>query len=259
MDWTFEPESRIAALPAPLRYPALLLRNLGVRPRPRYVYESDGLATTHFSPFLSDPSFSALYDEMAAEWYTDYVVDVRWRMWLLTSFARQCAGLAGNFAEFGVYRGGCAFMTLATTRPDPRRQLYLFDTFEGIPGAHLTASESAFGLAGRLADTSAQYVEKRLERWRGRFQICAGDVFETLPAVDTGPLAFIHVDLNASAPTLHVLEYAYPRLVPGAIAVFDDYGQAGGADQRTVIDVFFRDQSEEVIVLPTSQAIVIKH
>lgn len=258
MDWTIQADSRIAGLPAPLRFPALALRNIGVRPRPRYVYESDGLATTHFSPFLSDPAFNALYDEMAATWYVDHHADVRWRMWLLTRLARQCEGLAGDFAEFGVYRGGCAFMVLATT-DCTGRTLRLFDTFEGIPGDQLTDDEAAFGLAGRLADTSVTYVEQVLERWRGQFTLYPGDVFDTLAATDTGPLAFIHVDLNASAPTLRVLEYAYPRLVPGAIAVFDDYGQSGGGDQRLVIDDFFESTPEEVIVLPTSQAIVIKH
>jgi hypothetical protein len=258
VDWTVKRDSRIGRLPAPLRYPALLARNLGVRPQPPYVYENDGIATVHHSPFLADREFGALYDEMASDWFVGYHADVRWRMWLLTRFARQCAGLGGDFAEFGVYRGGCAFMVLATARLEPGRKLYLFDTFEGIPEMQLTEHERSLHIGGELNDTSPEYVDRLLERWRGSYEVCPGDVFETFPATQTGPLAFMHVDLNASAPTLHVLEHAYERLIPGSVTVFDDYGQAGGADQREVIDGFYAGRPEEVIALPTSQGFVIK-
>lgn len=83
-------------------------------------------------------------------------------MWLVVRFARQCVHLGGSFAEFGTYRGGNAFMILALT--DVRR-LHLFDTFKGIPQERLTPYEVERGMAGHLSDTSAEYVEKRLERW----------------------------------------------------------------------------------------------
>jgi hypothetical protein len=254
-------DSRPRRLPRSLRQPAAYaIRRLGWRPRPRYAYEADGLATVHFSPFVEDQRFAALYEEMASEWFVGYYADVRWRMWLLTRLARQCERLDGNFAEFGVYRGGCAFMMLATTAPSPPRKLYLFDTFAGIPETHLAERERSLGLAGRHADTSVRYVEQRLGRWPERFEICAGDVFETLPTIETGPLAFAHVDLNTSAPTQRVLEYLYPRLVTGAIIVFDDYGYGWEdcVDERRTIDGFFSDRPESVVALPTGQSFVIK-
>jgi O-methyltransferase len=258
VDWTVVPGSRISRLPAPLRYPALAVRNLGVRPRQPWLYESDGLATTHHSPFLEDREWARLYDEMAADWFTAYRADVRWRMWLLTTMARQAQALEGNFAEFGVYRGGCAFMILATTEHREGRRFFLFDTFAGIPDTHLTEEESSWGIAGMHADTSAAHVERFLGRWEGRFETCPGDVFETLGEVDTGPLSLAHIDLNSGAATKHVLEYVYPRLVAGGVVVFDDYGQSGGAPQREVIDAFFAGRTEQVVVLPTGQAMAIK-
>jgi Macrocin-O-methyltransferase (TylF) len=261
MDMPIDTNSRLARLPRPLRAPAArAIRTFGWHPRPRYAYEADGLATVHFSPFMEDREFSILYEDMAAEWFVGYHADVRWRMWLLTRFARQCEHLSGNFAEFGVYRGGCAFMVLATTRPDPDRTLYLFDTFAGIPDIHLAERERSIGLAGLHADTSVQYVEQRLQRWRGRFEVRPGDVFETLTVAETGPLAFAHVDLNTSAPTRHVLEYVYPRLVPGAIVVFDDYGYGWQdcEDERIAIEAFCAGKAESVIALPTGQGCLIK-
>src|SRR5687768_230403 len=101
MDWTVYPDTPISRLPGPLRYPALLLRNIlwflrrswRRKPEPAptgpawdFVYEADGLATVYYSPFQHDPEWSAAYDEMASEWYLDTPgMDIRWRMWILTS------------------------------------------------------------------------------------------------------------------------------------------------------------------------------
>jgi O-methyltransferase len=225
---------------------------------PNWSFNADGLATVHFSPFVADPGWSRLYDEMARQWFQDEVVDARWRMWLLTRFARQARHLDGNFAEYGTYRGGCAWMLLSTAELDDTRRLHLFDTFEGIPETNLSESERAAHFGGRLADTTADYVRGLLSRWDPIAQVHAGDVFDTVPAVDTGPLAFVHVDLNAAAPTRHVLEHAYERLVTGGIVVFDDYGFGGYEEQRREIDGFVRDRPEDVIALPTGQALLIK-
>ncbi|HEX8242404.1 MAG TPA: TylF/MycF/NovP-related O-methyltransferase [Longimicrobium sp.] len=266
MDMAVHEGSRIARLPAFLRRPALIVRNLraSLAPAPapparRFRFEGDGLGTDHFSPFVDDAEFTALYESMKREWFVDADVgDVRWRMWLLTRCARQCSGLAGSFAEFGVYRAGCAFMILATRSIAPGQRFFLFDTFQGIPAQRLLPAESEHGFAGRWADTSAEYVRERLAPWRDALHLVPGDVFETLPRTETGPIAFSHVDLNAAAPTLAVLEYLYPRLVKGAMLVFDDYGFGGYEEQRRVVDEFFASRPEQVLATPAGPALVVK-
>jgi len=219
----------------------------------KWTYNADGMATVHLSPFLEDATFSTLYEEMAAEWFQHTRIEARWRVWLLTRFARSCQALDGSFAEFGTYRGGCAFMTLALTEVE---LFYLFDTFEGIPGDRLTDYEQR--MAGKLSDTSVEYIQQRLSRWTGRYELRPGDVFETLPQTETGPLSFVHMDLNAAAPTGLALEYAYPRLVAGGMMVFDDYGWLEYSDQRTVIEEFLSQHPDEVIALPTGQGLLVK-
>jgi hypothetical protein len=67
------------------------------------------------------------------------------------------------------------------------------------------------------------------------------------------------MDLNASAPTQVALEYAYPRLVPGGVIVFDDYGwNPVSFEQRDVIDEFCRSVPESLIALPSGQALLTK-
>jgi O-methyltransferase len=258
MDWTVYPESPISRLPRLLRPVALLVRNLVPSLGPQWTYKADGMATIHYSPFAEDPEFTRLYDEMVAEWYSDTERELRWRMWLLTRFALHARHLPGNFAEFGVYRGGCSRMVLATAGLDPARRLYLFDTYAGIPSDRLTATEREEGLAGKLADTSADYVAHLLSRWEPIPVICAGDVFETIPSTDTGELAFIHLDLNAAAPTRHVLEHVFDRVVPGGMVVLDDYGWSEYRDQRREIEDFLRGRPDTLVALPTGQAVLIK-
>ena len=101
---------------------------------------------------------------------------------------------------------------------------HLFDTFAGIPDGALTAREEEEGYAGRLADTSVEQVKQLLGPWREALVFHVGDVFETILEADIGDLSLVHMDLNASAPTKVALAFAYPRLVPGGVIVFDDYG-----------------------------------
>jgi hypothetical protein len=190
-------------------------------------------------------------------------LDRRWRLWTLVGLARQRAGFPqdspANFAEFGVYRGGCTFVILATTELAPEQRYYLFDTFEGVPAdGRLSETELERGLAGHLADTSTKEVLELLSPWRSRLELCEGNVFDTLEQVETGPLSLVHMDLNGAAATERALEYAYPRLVPGAIIVLDDYGLLKYDGQRRAVDGFFAEKPEQVVALPTAQGLLIK-
>jgi O-methyltransferase len=236
----------------------MLVRNLAPRESRGWSYDADGLATMHYSPFEGDPRFAQLYDEMAARWFTDEVVDARWRMWTLTRWARYARTVPGDYAEFGTYRGGCAWMVLSTADLPADRRFLLFDTFAGIPHDHLTPAEREADFGGRLADTSVEYVAGLLAPWGDVPQLVPGDVFETAATALPDTLAFAHIDLNASAPTIHALELVYERLSPSGVIVFDDYGWRGYEDQRARIDAFVARKPEEIVALPTGQALLLK-
>ncbi|MFT4037914.1 MAG: TylF/MycF/NovP-related O-methyltransferase [Thermomicrobiales bacterium] len=223
-----------------------------------FEYLSDGMATAHYSPFRDDAGFERAYQELIQWWWQGRALDVRWRMWIMTQCARQCAALPGAFVEFGVYRGGCAFMILDQAPLRKEQRFYLFDTYAGIPESNLTTAETDAGFGGRLADTSIAHVKSVLGRWPDTFDIVAGDVFDTLETVQTGPIAFCHLDLNASAPSLRALEYVYDRLLPSGMIVMDDYTQYEFADQRKIVDAFFQDRPEVPLALPTGQGLIVK-
>lgn len=252
--WRLSRGQAIVDLPAPLRPAARVVRDRIVDRI--FAYCADGMATAHYCPFMDDRAFESSYWEMSRGWSPG--ADVRWRMWLLTTLAKQCERLPGNFAEFGTWRGGCAYMILTCTSVPPGHRLFLFDTFSGIPADRLTAREREQGFANRLDDTSLEYVDELLSRWRPRYQLCPGDIFDTLGTVDVGALSFAHIDMNATAPSRLALEFTYERMTPGGIIAFDDYGWTSCEDQRLMIDEFFADLPEDAIALPTGQAWVIK-
>ena len=68
-------------------------------------------------------------------------------------------------------------------------------------------------------------------------------------------IVYLSIDLNSAKPTLASLEYFFPKLLPGGIILFDDYGQIGYSDTRKTIDEFFHDKPGILMKLPTSQAI----
>lgn len=241
-------------LPQPVRTAGGAARNrlLNAAVRRLYAWEGDGFATSHLSPFLHDEDWLRHYDQMRAGWL-DIPLDVRWRMWILTQAAKQSDDAGAGFAEFGTYRGGCAYMVLACTA---RSRMWLYDTFEGVPPQSIGAGEEF--LAGVYDNTTVDYVQQLLRPWSDRTEFVVGDVFETVPAHDPGPLSLVHMDLNAAAPTVHALEFAYERLVPGGFVVFDDYGQREFAQQRAALDDFFATRREEIIALPTGQGLVAK-
>ena len=259
LDLTVYPGSRIERLRPPFRVPALLLRGLVFRHgRPGFAYEGDGMATNHFAPFDADPVFDEHYRRLATFWEESTRTDIRWRLWVLTRMARVCRRVPGDYAEFGTFRGGCAYMILSTGELPADRRLLLFDTFRGIPDRRLTPRELAAGFAGSWAEgASAAGVAERLSAWSDQVDIREGDVFDTVPAADVGRLAFVHLDLNASAPTAHVLEHVFPLMTPGGVVVFDDYGQERYADQRAVVEDYFASRPEEVVALPTGQGFVV--
>jgi hypothetical protein len=219
-----------------------------------YLFQADGMASAHRGSFGEDERFLALYDNLTEE----YGQDVRWRMWILYRLARHAARLGGGFAEFGVYRGGFARIALGATEELGAPRMHLFDTFSGIPADGLTDRERDAGFAGRLADTSLPFVEERLARWRDRTVLVPGNLFATLGGVETGPLAFVSMDLNAAAPTTLALPYAYERLVRGGVILFDDYGWIGYEDQREVVDAFLAQRPEEPLELPSGQALLFR-
>jgi hypothetical protein len=156
-------------------------------------------------------------------------------------------GLPGALVECGVWRGGAAAMMAIANlaRGRERRQLHLFDSFEGMPAPRADVDgEAALVLmaANRSSGVNVAAQEEALDLIVGRSGYPAPSVFvhkgwfdETLPAARSslGPIAVLRVDGDWYASTRTVFEHLYDLVTPGGVVVIDDYGHFEGCRRAT--------------------------
>lgn len=159
--------------------------------------------------------------------------------------------IGGAFVECGLWRGG-SLMAAALTLIDAGatdRHLYGYDAFLGMPepgDADLDRHGRPIReqwLKLRRPDGSSDWcrsdraeVEATL-RSTGyppdRIHVVDGLVEDTLPDHAPDRIAWLRLDTDWYASTLHELEHLIPRMAPGGVLIIDDYGCWTGA-QRAV-------------------------
>lgn len=129
----------------------------------------------------------------------------------------------GVHTEFGVYKGES--LGFIANRIDS--VVYGFDSFQGLPDDwFFGVGKGAFSLGGE-----APHVDT-LQR---NFRLVVGPFTDSIPiflkAINK-PLAFMHVDCSLYASARDVLNGMADRIVPGTIAVFDEYFNYPGWQQH---------------------------
>ncbi|MFQ5872873.1 MAG: TylF/MycF/NovP-related O-methyltransferase [Dehalococcoidia bacterium] len=207
-------------------------------------------------PMVFSPWYGAEEFERAFRYVKHLPGTSRDRCYLLRSFLKQALELEGDVAECGVWKGKTAFL-LADAMAEKRgsKTLHLFDTFEGMPEPHPEKDRIPKGVFG---DTSLEEVQALV----GRFdflQFHKGELSRTLPTCQTDRFCFAHVDVDHYQPVLECCRFFYPRMVPGGVMAFDDYGFPSTPGAREAVDQFFWEHPETPIYLPSGQSIVIKY
>lgn len=169
-------------------------------------------------------------------------------------------GIDGALAECGVWRGGSVLAMVRTLQRCGAndRDIYLFDTFEGMT-------------APSELDVSS-YHEPALETWQRdqaagrqswdwffdpslynlgtvqqlllstgyppeRLHFVVGPVEQTLPEQAPDQIAVLRLDTDWYESTKHEMEHLYPRVSPGGVLIIDDYGHWDGA--KRAVDEYF--------------------
>jgi len=81
---------------------------------------------------------------------------------------------------------------------------------------------------------------------------------ETLAGVSGRQFRLVHIDVDIEQTTWDCLEFFYPRAVPGALLLFDDYGFHSCPGARKAVDAFLQGKPETLIELTTGQAVLAK-
>jgi O-methyltransferase len=160
----------------------------------------------------------------------------------------------GALVECGVWRGGSVMaMALTLLRLGAAdRDLYLFDTFSGMPGPGDRDESSpydGYSIHRRWKRAGANWNRVSADTVRSavestgyppeRIRLVPGRVEETLPRQAPERVALLRMDTDWHASTRHQLEHLYPRLSLGGVLIVDDYGHYAGA--RQAVEEYFAE------------------
>jgi O-methyltransferase len=134
----------------------------------------------------------------------------------------------GCFVEVGVHKGGTAWH-LAKCAEEQGREIYLFDTFTGIP----YKGEFDSHVVGDFSDTSLEEVQKIIPYAK----ITQGIFPQSAEGLDLPDVAFVHLDCDQYQSIKEAALFLSPKMVKGGIMWFDDYGCLEGAN-RAVDELF---------------------
>lgn len=166
----------------------------------------------------------------------------------------QRLGIPGSIVECGVWKGGSMMAAaLALLERGTRdRELYLFDTYEGMTkptdqDIHFTgtaaidsftkfqtdedrSSECAAGLS------EVKHAMRRTGYGESLVHYVKGKVEDTIPEQAPEKIALLRLDTDWYESTRHELEHLFPRLSVGGVLIIDDYGDWQGA--RRAVDEY---------------------
>jgi hypothetical protein len=116
----------------------------------------------------------------------------------------------GDILEFGVSSGESFLMFLERC---PARQVFGFDSWEGLPEQWWTRPKGTF------AAVPPQFTSSNGHLVKGWYNESVPPFFRDW----SGVIALLHIDCDLYSSTAIAFRYALPRCGPGSVVLFDEY------------------------------------
>jgi O-methyltransferase len=205
--------------------------------------------------FIDDSMFMDLYEKSRP-----YTMTTLERMYSLYQAVRYIVkyNIPGNFVECGVWRGGSSMMIALTLAKlgQTDRQIYLYDTFEGMSeptGDDVTFKGDAATILMKEAEANKEtsvWCLATLDDVKANMALTGypaenlhyvkGKVEDTIPAMlPQQNIALLRLDTDWYESTAHELEFLYPMLNHSGVLIIDDYGHWAGC--RRAVDEYFEN------------------
>ncbi|HEY2117084.1 MAG TPA: TylF/MycF/NovP-related O-methyltransferase [Candidatus Angelobacter sp.] len=166
-------------------------------------------------------------------------------------------GVPGAFVECGIWRGGCAAV-MGRAAEASGRQLWLFDSFEGMPEAssrdigdaaeelsHGRNSGAMVPVGSNVASLQevSEFLHRKMRIAENTIVIKKGWFQNTVPSAchEIGSIAMLRIDADWYESTLVCLEELYDNVVDGGFIIIDDYGWFPGC--RAAVDEFLASRN----------------
>ncbi|MES2179716.1 MAG: TylF/MycF/NovP-related O-methyltransferase [Gemmatimonadota bacterium] len=218
------------------------IRNIRARgPDVPFIVDAFRHAVSSRWDLASGSKFSTLYRQVHA-----YSMCSSFRLRSLRAAVTRVveAGIPGAIVECGVARGGsAALMGLTLRELSARRDIWLFDTFEGLPAP--TRADPDFDIAVPYTGTCVGTLDEVGELFarlglQDDVHFVKGLFRHTIPCADTGNIAVLHIDGDWYDSVKSSLDLLYDRVSPGGLIQFDDFGFWAGA--RKAVEDFMRER-----------------
>lgn len=163
--------------------------------------------------------------------------------------------IAGDIVECGVWRGGSSMMSALSLGPNTSRDIYLYDTFEGMNeptenDVKITGEEAFETWQDRdkceadLADVQTNMA--RTHYPAQKIHYVKGKVEDTIPHTLPAQIALLRLDTDWYESTYHELTHLYPLLAKDGVLIIDDYGHWQGA--RKAVDQYFAENNIQILL-----------
>ena len=181
------------------------------------------------------------------------------RKYNLNQLFQLATKVKGDVAECGTYKGASSyFLAKHIINEKLDKKLCLFDSFKGlsqpeeIDGEYWSSSDlncTVHDLQNTLSNLgNIDFVE-----------IYDGWIPDKFNEISNRTFCFVHIDVDLYQPTLDSIEFFYPRVSPGGIIIFDDYGFETCPGATESIDNFMADKPESIVNLASGGAFIIKN
>jgi hypothetical protein len=170
----------------------------------------------------------------------------------------------GAIVECGVWKGGSMLAVAETlhNQQSSERELYLYDTYEGMPAPTEHDKDFTGKDAGDIlnknhnkeenlvwAYSPLDTVQKTLSLSaynKEKIKYIVGKVEDTIPADIPEKIALLRLDTDWYESTKHELIHLFPRLQKGGVIIIDDYGFWKGA--RKAVDEYFAENNIQILL-----------
>jgi len=209
--------------------------------------------------FWEDPDFDAAVNAYCydAQGQLPNNLTKVWRLHVYTWSCAQALDLDGDLIECGVHMGLYSLVMMKTLNfAGNGKEMYLYDTFEGLPEEYSSANERA--LVDGVYDIPAweQQVRESFSAYPNA-HVIKGEVPDILADTAPAAISFLHLDMNAAQAELAALDFLHPRLTPGAVILMDDFGRTENLEIGQAHKAWFEAKGRKILELPTGQGLVI--
>ncbi|WP_026763370.1 TylF/MycF/NovP-related O-methyltransferase [Sediminibacterium salmoneum] len=173
--------------------------------------------------------------------------------------------IGGALVECGVWKGG-SMMAIAETLLAlgvTDRELYLYDTFEGMTApTEEDVDQLNRDAASQLQQDASKKSESVVWAYSGlaevkqniartgypanKIHFIQGDILKTIPSHLPGTTALLRLDTDWYESTKHEMEHLYPLLVSKGILIIDDYGFWKGS--KKAVDEYLQQHQIQLML-----------